>query len=265
MEFLWKYNMKDSLKLVVLLKFFTFMFLIWNPKNDSCLLSKDLETKFKHDRSSSTSFNRLLTKQKYREELDDLNLGGNLVDYETPPNIENEEEVITTYEYLKKMRPINLFSYKKGYKDSYSKKKGLAKLECYCENKLFQRIDELYELADSMKKYKSSFRKALIKKYRKHIFFTIFFYIFAVLICIKKVLINKYNVIPRINFHDEVVNHLMTIIGGILVYVVPTILSLVIIYISIKSLQYESLKAGRGKMNIKDYFKYCKDVFHFKK
>ncbi|KMZ96376.1 hypothetical protein PVNG_06153, partial [Plasmodium vivax North Korean] len=113
-----------------------------------------------------------LAKNEYKEELDDLNLGENLVDYETPLNINNEEDVTSTYEYLKKRKPINLYSYKKGYKHRYSKKKGLAKLDCYCENKLFRRIDELYKLADSMKNDKRPFRKALIEKYRIHIYFT---------------------------------------------------------------------------------------------
>ncbi|KMZ87793.1 hypothetical protein PVBG_05045 [Plasmodium vivax Brazil I] len=265
MEFLWKYNMKDSLKLVVLLKFFTFMFLIWNPKNDSGLLSIGLETKLKCDRSSNASFNRLLTKYEYKEVLDDLKLGENLVNYETPPNIKNEEDVISPYEYIKKIRPINFFSYKKDYKHRYSKKKRLAKLECYCENKLFQRIDELYEIADSMKKNKSSFKKALFKKYRKHIYITIFFYILGELICILDTILNKCKEIPKTKINDEVAKELIKTIGSILVYVFPTVLLFVIIYISIKFLQYESLKAGRGKMKIKDYFKYCKEVFNLKK
>ncbi|CAI7719059.1 Protein of unknown function, putative [Plasmodium vivax] len=265
MEFLGKYNMKDSLKLVVFLKIFTFMFLIWNPKNNLCFLGKDLETKFKHDRLSNTSFNRLLTKHEYKEELDGLNLGGNLLDYEKPPNIKNEEHVISTYSYLKKRKPINLFSYKEDYKSRYSKKKGLEKLDCYCENKLFQRIDELYKLADIMKKDKSSFRKALIKKYRMHICFTIFFFIFPALFSISNIILNKCRGITSFRFRNEAANYLKTTIYIILVYVIPIILSLVIIYISIKYLKYESLKAGRGKMNIKEYFKYCKEVFNLKK
>ncbi|VVA00390.1 Plasmodium exported protein, unknown function, partial [Plasmodium vivax] len=161
MELLGKYNMKDSLKLVVLLKFFTFIFLIWNPKNDVCCLGKDLEMKFKPYRSSNTSFNRLLAKHEYNEELDDLNLGENLVDYETPSNINNEEDATSTYAYLKIKRPISLFSYKKDYERRYSNKKGLAKLECYCEKKIFDKIDHIHVLAKSMRNDRNSFRKVI--------------------------------------------------------------------------------------------------------
>ncbi|CAG9483822.1 unnamed protein product [Plasmodium vivax] len=265
MGFLGKYSINDSLKLAVLLKLFTVMFLIWNPKNDLCRLDKDLEMKFKHDRTSNTNFNRLLAKHEYNEELDDLNLGGNLVDYETPPNTNNEEDVTSTYEYLKKISPISLFSYKKGYKHRYTKKNKLAKLECYCENKLFQRIDELYNLVDTRKKDKSSFSKALIKKYRMHICFTIFIYALGALTTISGRVLQKCGVEPSHVSFNEGVLHLIKTVGDMLVYVFPTILSLVIIYISIKLLQYESLKAGRGKMNIKEYFKYCKEVFSLKK
>ncbi|KMZ77106.1 hypothetical protein PVIIG_06442 [Plasmodium vivax India VII] len=164
MELLGIYNMKDSIKLVVLLKVFTVMFLIWNPKNDMCRLGKDLKTKFKHDRSSNNSFNRLLAKHEYKEGLDNLKLGENLLDYETPPNINNEEDDTSTYAHLKKRRPINLYSYKKDYESRYSKKTGLAKLDCYCEKKIFDKIDHIHILAKSMSNDKKGFRKAIDKK-----------------------------------------------------------------------------------------------------
>ncbi|KMZ87861.1 hypothetical protein PVBG_05798 [Plasmodium vivax Brazil I] len=221
--------------------------------------------KFKHDRTSNKSFNRLLTIQEYKEELDDLNLGGNLVDYKTSPNMNNEEDATSTYGYLKRRKPINLLSYKKDYEHRYYRKKGLAKLDCYCENKLFQRIDELYNLVDTRKKDKSSFSKALIKKYRMHICFTIFIYALGALIFISDIILYILGNKTNGSISSEVIKQLIKTVGDMLVYVFPTILSLVIIYISIKLLQYESLKAGRGKMNIKEYFKYCKEVFSLKK
>ncbi|KMZ81799.1 hypothetical protein PVIIG_04298, partial [Plasmodium vivax India VII] len=107
--------------------------------------------KFKQDRSSNTNFNRLLAKHEFKEDLDDLNLGENLVDCEMPPNINNEVDDTSTYANLKKRRPINLYSYKKGYKDRYSKKKGLAKLECYYEKNIFDKLDGIFLLAKNMK------------------------------------------------------------------------------------------------------------------
>ncbi|SCA83680.1 Plasmodium exported protein, unknown function, partial [Plasmodium vivax] len=229
-----------------------------------CHLGKDLEKKFKHDRSSNIIFNRSLAKHEYKEELDDLKLEENLVDYERPSNIKNEEHVTSTYAHLKKRRPINMLSYKKDYQRRYYKKKGLAKLDCYCENKLFRRIDELYKLADSMKNDKRPFRKALIKKYRVHICFTMFFYILGALICISDCIIKNHGKGINGAIYKQI-KHFIQTIGDIFVYVFPTILLLLTIYISIKYLQYESIKAGRGKMNKKDYFKYCKEVFNLKK
>ncbi|KMZ87884.1 hypothetical protein PVBG_06111, partial [Plasmodium vivax Brazil I] len=39
------------------------------------------------------------------------------------------------------------------------------------------------------------------------------------------------------------------------------IVSLAFIYIFIKVIKYERLKAGKGKMNIKEYCRFCKDIF----
>ncbi|KMZ81724.1 hypothetical protein PVIIG_05556 [Plasmodium vivax India VII] len=152
-------KIKKKLSFLEILKFFMFIFSIWNHK------SKDLEIKFKHDISSNTSFNRLLAKHEYNEELYGLNLGENLVDYETPPNINNEDDATSTYGYLKKRKPINLYSYKKGYKKRYSKKKGLAKIDCYCEQFLFNKFDNIYYLAKNHKHDKKSYKKKFMNKY----------------------------------------------------------------------------------------------------
>ncbi|VUZ99601.1 Plasmodium exported protein, unknown function [Plasmodium vivax] len=256
MELLGKYIMKDSLKLVVLLKFFTFMFLIWNPKNDACLLGKDSEIKFKHDRSSNTSFNRLLAKHEFKEELDKLNLGEILVDYEKPPNINNEEDVTSTYAYLKKRRPINLYSYKKDYERRYSNKKGLAKLECYCEKKIFDKIDHIHVLAKSMRNDRNSFRKVIDKKYGMiFILLCLFPFIGLILPLLSGKDCNNgqdnKSILENLGIPLEASRSISAII-----IIASFIVFSVIIYIIIKFIKYKKLKAGKGKMSINEYFRF---------
>ncbi|KMZ95167.1 hypothetical protein PVMG_05085 [Plasmodium vivax Mauritania I] len=76
--------------------------------------------KFNHDRTSSRNFNRFLAKLDSNEELDNILLRGNLVDYGMSSKNTNEEDVISTYGNLKKRRRINLYDHKKGYKNSLS-------------------------------------------------------------------------------------------------------------------------------------------------
>ncbi|KMZ91150.1 hypothetical protein PVMG_00024 [Plasmodium vivax Mauritania I] len=217
--------------------------------------------KFKHGRSSNTSFNRLLAKHEYKEELDHLNSGENLVDYEMPLNINNEEDVTSTYEYLKKRRPINLFSYKKDYERRYSKKKGLAKLECYCEKKIFDKIDHIHVLAKSMNNGKKSFRKAIDKKYGM-IF--ILLYLLPFIGLIPRVLSIGYNETEP--YKDSVLDKLgipleaPTSVSSILVIASFIIFSF-IIYILIKFIKYKKLKARKGKMCLKEYYRFCKDLY----
>ncbi|CAI7721682.1 Plasmodium exported protein, unknown function [Plasmodium vivax] len=261
MVFLGKYNMKDILKLIVLLKIFSFMFLIWNPENDMYCIGRDLEINFKYNRSSNTSFNRLLAKHEYKEELDDLNLGGNLVDYETSTNINNEEDVTSTYEHLKKRRPINLYSYKKDYEHRYSKKKGLAKLECFCEKKIFDKIDHIHVLAKSMRNDKNRFYKVINKKYGM-IFILLFLYPFIGLI-LPSLSIGDDESDPYKNSYldkSNVPRELPRSISAILI-IESFIFFFIIIYIIIKFIKYKKLKARKGKMSPKEYYCFCKDLY----
>ncbi|SCA60261.1 Protein of unknown function, putative [Plasmodium vivax] len=288
MLLLGKYNMKDSLNLVVFLNFFTFMFLVWNPENDVCHLGKDLEIKYKHHRSSSNSFNRLLAKNEYKEELDDLNLGENLVDYETPLNINNEEDVTSTYEYLKKRKPINLYSYKKGYKHRYSKKKGLAKIDCYCEQLLFNKFDNIYYLAENNKHDKKSYKKKFMNKYG---YTLILFSLIPFLGLIYPMVFNEHNTLLSkccfkgctkghkhsssswdqikiqesmhytLPYIEENTWNIIDAIQRVTICISVIIVLCVIFYILVKVIKYERLKACKDKMSVKEYFRLCKNIF----
>ncbi|SCA81974.1 Protein of unknown function, putative, partial [Plasmodium vivax] len=227
-----------------------------------CLLGKDSEIKFKHDRSSNINFNRLLAKHEYKEELDDLKLGENSVDYETPPNIINED-VTSTYAYLKKRKPISLYSYKKNYEHRHSKKKGLAKLECYCEKKIFDKIDHMHKLAKSMRNDRKKFRKAIDKKYG--IIF-ILPCLFPLIGLIPQILSTGQGNTDKEKYEKSILGTLdipqeVPISVSAILIIASFILSSVIIYTTIKYIKYKLLKAGKGKMGPKEYYYFCKDLY----
>ncbi|KMZ83402.1 hypothetical protein PVBG_06044 [Plasmodium vivax Brazil I] len=73
--------------------------------------------------------------------------------------------VTSTYVNLKRNDLSDLDNYKKCYKNRYSKKKGLAKLDCYYEKKVFDKIDKIYELSRKMKNDKKAFKKEIYNKF----------------------------------------------------------------------------------------------------
>ncbi|VUZ99920.1 Plasmodium exported protein, unknown function [Plasmodium vivax] len=229
--------------------------------NNPCLLGKDSEIKFKHDRSSNTSFNRLLAKHEFKEELDKLNLGEILVDYEKPPNINNEEDVTSTYAYLKKRRPINLYSYKKDYERRYSNKKGLAKLECYCEKKIFDKIDHIHVLAKSMRIDRNSFSKVIDKKYG--VILILLYYLPLIglippLLSIGELSNPSYD---KSTLDKLGIPRYVSLTVSVIIIIASFIFLYVIIYIIIKFIKYKKLKARKGKMSPKEYYCFCKDLY----
>ncbi|KMZ91869.1 hypothetical protein PVMG_04428 [Plasmodium vivax Mauritania I] len=112
--------------------------------------------KFKQGRTLNICFNRLLAKHELKNNLYKTNVGQNYEDYGMNKNIKNGAEKKSTYSQVKGDKLNKLDAYKKGYKHRHSKKKGLAKFECYCEKKIFDKIDYIYELSRTMKNAKKT-------------------------------------------------------------------------------------------------------------
>ncbi|KMZ87589.1 hypothetical protein PVBG_06362 [Plasmodium vivax Brazil I] len=157
MELFGNYNIRNSINFVVLLKLFTYIYLIWNPNNDMVNINA-VEMKFNLDRALNIRFNRLLEKLEQKNNLYKTHVRQNYADYGMNKNIKNEAERKSTYSQVKGKSLNKLDSYKQGYKHRYSKKKGLSKFECYCEKKVFDKIEYINELSmklQNKKKYVS--------------------------------------------------------------------------------------------------------------
>ncbi|VUZ99602.1 Plasmodium exported protein, unknown function [Plasmodium vivax] len=77
------------------------------------------------------------------------------------------DDSISTYANLKNRDSIKLKLYKTGYKHRYAKKKGLSKLDCYCEKKLFDKIDDINKVSEKMHNDKKRLIKKILKKHCK--------------------------------------------------------------------------------------------------
>ncbi|SCA82069.1 Plasmodium exported protein, unknown function, partial [Plasmodium vivax] len=245
-----------------------------------CILGNDCEMKFTHDITWNTSFKRLLGKLECNEELDDLHLRGKLVNYGMSPKNTNED-VISTYGNLKKRRRINLYDHKKGYKNRYSKKKGLAKLDCYCEKILFDKFDYLHNIAEKRKNCRTSFMEKILNKYGYRL---ILFSLLPIVGLIFPALFHKDEggKEPLLSFcthpshgsandkcKAEIVSEttwgflkaFFYIDIIIFYFIIPMIYLSTIIYGFIKVVKYERLKLGKDKMSFKEYCLFCKALF----
>ncbi|KNA01758.1 hypothetical protein PVNG_05610 [Plasmodium vivax North Korean] len=120
---------------------------------------KNLEMQYQQDVLLNKSNNRLLAMHETIKDFKYAHLSDKLSDDVNNMNLKYRMNNTSTYDQLNKKKLNDLDAYKKGYKKRYSKKKGLEKLDCYCERKLFDKIDEIYELSRSMKNAKKTFKK----------------------------------------------------------------------------------------------------------
>ncbi|KMZ88653.1 hypothetical protein PVBG_06015 [Plasmodium vivax Brazil I] len=282
MKFFGNNNIKNSMKFSVLLNLFTYFFLIWNPSNDLCNASINLEMQYEGGVLLNKSNNRLLAKYETQKDLKYPRLRDKVSDDINNMNFKYRRNNTSTYNQLNKKNLNDLEAYKKAYKFRYSKKKGLAKLDCYYEKKIFNKIDEIYELSRNMQNDEKNFKKNIYKIFGYRL---ILFVISPIFGLIFPILFNKNG--PFSNYCSSECNdnsnalhahngseniylkgslsstewNVITSLHSLIFFSLLIIVLTVIIYTLAKVLKYERLKAGKGKMNIKEYCRFCKDIF----
>ncbi|KMZ98995.1 hypothetical protein PVNG_03834 [Plasmodium vivax North Korean] len=275
MMLLRNYNFKGKIKHLLLFNIVTFIILIWiYDQNNVHFFGTYLEKKFNIDRTLNACYNRLLAKHGTQKNENYKRQQQNLYDHKMNKIIKEDN---SNYEYLKK--GLNdLDSYKKDYQRRYNQKKGLARLDCYYEKKIFDKIDYIYDLEKRMRNDKKTYKKYIYRK------FAIPFIIFALLPFLGLIVpilfggkepknrIVKWTThtckydqegyckLGFIHFTKEQIKAIDSL-NWIISYTLLMIVILVVIYTFIKLLKYEKLKAGKGKMCVKEYCRFCKSLF----
>ncbi|KMZ79359.1 hypothetical protein PVIIG_05990 [Plasmodium vivax India VII] len=188
------------------------------------------------------------------------------------------------YSQLKKKGLNDLDLYKKLYKHRYSKKNVLGKFDCYGEKKIFDNFDYINELKNKLQHDKRSFNKKLDKM------FTIRFVLFGLVPLIGFIIPllknENFEIIQGCFQGCNIKGHLedggaqpfphkpqykmlsiskstwktICIVDIVFLYVSLVIVSCVILYIIIKVVKYNKLKAGRDKMSLKEYYHFTKSL-----
>ncbi|VVA00211.1 Plasmodium exported protein, unknown function [Plasmodium vivax] len=246
--------------MVVILKISMFLLLSWifTFFNDTCYTSENMKCDHTLHGTYGIVMQRLLSKTKFEIGLEQRNIKEDISHNYESKELENESEDTSIYRSLKRNSSNDKNSYRKKLKNTYAKKKGLEKLDNYCERKIFNNIDKIYKLAENRNYDKKSFKNIIVKKYGYKIIFSS---LFSLLGLIVPILVYGGVEISKDILKDEIPK-LIPDINYAFFFIYCTIFILSILYIFIKVVKYEKLKAGKGKMNRKEYICFCKEVFN---
>ncbi|SCA60172.1 Plasmodium exported protein, unknown function [Plasmodium vivax] len=148
-------------------KKFTFLFLAWTfiTYNDVVSFPKSLEKIQEQDKALNIKYNRLLARDKLQRELEYTNMRQKLSDGRRYKKEINFPGDVSIYSQVKKNEPNNFDVYMKNYNKRYMKKKGLSKLDCYCENKVFSKFCHIRDIAEKMNYDKKRSKRCFLKKH----------------------------------------------------------------------------------------------------
>ncbi|KMZ87781.1 hypothetical protein PVBG_05033 [Plasmodium vivax Brazil I] len=281
MVILRNYNIKENIKCMFLLKILAFIFLIWicHSDKDTYIFSKLLDNKYEHYISLSTKFNRLLAKHGLQGEFEHTNMRDKISDNTKHNRKRKLSEHDSTYSQLKRKESNNLDVYMKDFKRRYRKKNGLLKLDCYCEKKAFDIIHSINEIAHKYQNNKKGFKKFLFKKHGMLLILLSLLpgisLVFPILFGTKGGLNGVYQICTtsghtsdshgqctdtHLDGWEKTVEY-MGLYLKIFSFSMIIIIIFFFIYMLIKVIKYEKLKAGKFKMNINEYYHFCKDIF----
>ncbi|VUZ99773.1 Plasmodium exported protein, unknown function [Plasmodium vivax] len=247
------FNMYHKTKLYLFTKIIALIILSWTYQYNSneYALSKSLENGNNVNISLNVRNHRLLAKHEYQNEVPTRRLQYNESYNRDNYKLEKGKGYNNTFGQLKQSRSNNVDNYLKSYKNRYSKKKGLSKLDCYCEKKVLDKIHSLYGVGEKLRNEKKSFKKYFLKKYGIGL---ILFALIPSLSLIFPILFGVENWWDAIiKFCGTTTHNSDKTLGGCVL--------LFVFYTLIKVVKYERLKSGKDKMSLKEYCRFSKDVF----
>ncbi|KMZ96484.1 hypothetical protein PVNG_05837 [Plasmodium vivax North Korean] len=222
---------------------------------------------------------RLLAKHEYQYQMPTRELQYKASYNRDNYKLEKGKGNSNTFEHLKQGRLNNVENYLESYKHRYSKKRGLKKLDCYCEKKVLDKIHGLYGVGEKLKNEKKSFKKFFLKKYGIGLILFALISAPSVIFSILFGVGDWWNGVLKFCNNSSHANVVSTVCSKynthnwepIVEYIYPTIkvftftmiiiILLFVFYTLIKIVKYEKLKSGKDKMSLKEYCRFSKDVF----
>ncbi|SCA83712.1 Protein of unknown function, putative, partial [Plasmodium vivax] len=129
------------------------------------VVSKTLENGNKVNISLDMKPHRLLAKHEYQNEIPSRGLQNKVLYNRDNYQLEKGKRNNNTFQQLKEGRTNHVDEYLKGYRNRYSKKFGLNKLDCYYEKVLFGSFNKINKIIEHKKASKSKFISIICTKY----------------------------------------------------------------------------------------------------
>ncbi|CAI7721673.1 Plasmodium exported protein, unknown function [Plasmodium vivax] len=246
-----KYIKMKNIKFIIFIKISAFILSIWTH---SFITDKNNELNV----TSITRPFRLLTKSEMLKETENYGLREKLSEDIKDKNYKTVKKNTSIYGQLKRQGLNELDIYKKSFACKYSKKKGVKKLDCYCEKRIFDKLEGICSLAKNMKDDKKCFKKVCKRYGIASGLFIIFVYTVGIITASDS--LNNDCLFGDANKESALI-HLG---GSILLYILPITIFLVLLYIMIKVIKYDRLVEGKveGKRIAKKISCYYDDAFN---
>ncbi|CAI7719383.1 Plasmodium exported protein, unknown function [Plasmodium vivax] len=241
-----------NIKFISFIKIFVFSLLAWSYSFITNVNNNELNVTF-----NIRPF-RLLTENEMLKEAENYGLREKLSEDVKDKNYKTVKKNKSIYGQLKRQGLNELDIYKKSFACKYSKKKGFKKLDCYCEKKIFDKLEGICLLAKNMKDNKKCF-KIVSKRYGiPFVLSMIFVFIVGIF--------NALGICKVKCFYSatKTQDTLFHVGYSILLDILPITIFLVLSYIMIKVIKYDRLVEGKveGKKIAKKISCYYDDNFN---
>ncbi|KMZ96639.1 hypothetical protein PVNG_06300 [Plasmodium vivax North Korean] len=257
--------MKDNIKKNLIIKFITFMFFIWiyQKYDDEVSFSKGLEYICNSKYSLYIAEYRLLAEHDLKTGLYDKKIEDNLLKYRDNGIVKIDNYDSSVYKKLQKRCSNDLKIYKQQFKRKYKKRKGLKRIDCYCEKKIFDMIDILGEQQIGTNSYNIKLNKSIVKQIGIRIIVICLIPLIGIILPILDKIVGKTESAGKTQsiLLEYKIPKPVYIIYGIFFIILTYIILFSIIYTMTKVVKYHRLEAGRGKLNFREYCHFCKDIF----
>ncbi|KNA01602.1 hypothetical protein PVNG_05967 [Plasmodium vivax North Korean] len=108
------------------------------------------------------NFNRLLARHELKSELGYSSMREKISDHSVVGKKKIIPNQMSINSQLRGKRLNYIDIYIKDYEKRYRKKKGISKLDCYCEKKVFEKIHNLYEFGKNLQNKKRSKKYVIV-------------------------------------------------------------------------------------------------------
>ncbi|CAG9482286.1 unnamed protein product [Plasmodium vivax] len=172
----------NKLYLIFFFNIVSLVFLTWISHGDNEVGNQNIYINIKYNKSKTwiLRHDRLLTNYDTQSEIEEINIKENLKELEENNKLKDITDSSEIYEKIKKFTSNSMHNYIKNLEHGYPNKKGLKRLDCLYEKKMFNEMYKLDKIAGHRKGKNSYFKKVVWKRYGLRFVILLLFILFGI-------------------------------------------------------------------------------------